>query len=45
MEDRLESDSIVFGETTLSSYADTLLFVTSAMDSEVKSYNAVMMDP
>jgi hypothetical protein len=38
MGDRLGSDSVTFGETTLSSYADTLLFVTSAMDSETCSY-------
>ena len=39
MEDRLGSDSIGYGETTLGSYDDTLLFVTSAMDSEVMSYS------
>jgi len=39
MKDRLGSDSIGFGETTLGSYGDTLLFVTSSMDSEVMSYS------
>ena len=49
MEDCLGSDSIVFEEMTLSSYSDTLLFVTSTMDSEVMSdsfyyYMVALMD-